>query len=373
MKKKNNKLKNIGAFILNAGIGFLAGFLAISLIPDEFGDASFFIIPILLFSILGGYLVQFIVHEAGHLLFGLLSGYTFVSFRVGNLMVIKKNEKYRFANMNLPGTGGQCLMAPPEYNNGDFPFILYNLGGVLLNIVASSIAFIAIGDNTHTFFNIVLVGFALGGLLVTVTNGIPMIIGGIPNDGYNIREMQKDKKLRQAFWIQLAVNDELTQGKRPRDLSFDDFSIDSPDQLTKPLITAVQLLHYSRSLDQLDFEQAEAYLQDFTPYMEEIVSLYQHEINLECLFMEVINENRPDVVNNLYDDDLANHIKRTKNWLNRKRILMAYEWFHMKNKDKAMTYYHELRALVDRHPLEGEARMEIELTDWIKSHIEQIN
>ncbi|MBO5413517.1 MAG: hypothetical protein J6A29_04410, partial [Clostridia bacterium] len=51
-----------------------------------------------------------IIHEAGHLVFGLLSGYKFVSFRIGNIMLIKIKNKLKFKKFSLLGTAGQCLM-----------------------------------------------------------------------------------------------------------------------------------------------------------------------------------------------------------------------------------------------------------------------
>lgn len=39
--------------------------------------------------------VQIILHEGGHLIFGLATGYRFVSFRVGSLTLIKEGGKFR--------------------------------------------------------------------------------------------------------------------------------------------------------------------------------------------------------------------------------------------------------------------------------------
>ena len=39
------------------------------------------------------FFVQAVIHEFGHLLFGLLTGYKFISFRIGNVMFIKESGK----------------------------------------------------------------------------------------------------------------------------------------------------------------------------------------------------------------------------------------------------------------------------------------
>lgn len=78
--------------------------------------------------------LQIILHEGGHLVCGLLSGYRFVSFRIGSWMLQKENGKLCLHRYTLAGTGGQCLLAPPEMTNGKMPYQLYNLGGVLMNL-----------------------------------------------------------------------------------------------------------------------------------------------------------------------------------------------------------------------------------------------
>ena len=52
-------------------------------------------------------------HELGHLIFGLLTGYRFLSFRIFGLMLTRESGSLRFKKHSMPGTLGQCLMAPP--------------------------------------------------------------------------------------------------------------------------------------------------------------------------------------------------------------------------------------------------------------------
>lgn len=90
--------------------------------------------------------MQLVIHEAGHLVFGLLSGYRFSSFRIGSLMLLKKKEKFQFCRISIAGTGGQCLMCPPDLKDGKMPFVLYNLGGSFMNLIS---VFLLIGMFHH--------------------------------------------------------------------------------------------------------------------------------------------------------------------------------------------------------------------------------
>ena len=58
------------------------------------------------------FILQIVLHEGGHLLFGLLSGYRFVSFRIFNWTLIRQEGKFRLKRFGIAGTGGQCLMLP---------------------------------------------------------------------------------------------------------------------------------------------------------------------------------------------------------------------------------------------------------------------
>ena len=54
--------------------------------------------------LLGIYVALFfhmIVHEAGHLFFGLMTGYKFSSFRIASFMWLKENGKLKFKRLTL--------------------------------------------------------------------------------------------------------------------------------------------------------------------------------------------------------------------------------------------------------------------------------
>ena len=129
-------MKKYLGFILQIGIGMLCGvalgILAALFLPEMDGPEY------LIFTLVGmlvSIFLHIIIHEGGHLVCGLLSGYKFVSFRVGSLMLMKSNGKYMIKKFHIPGTGGQCLMSPPDMKDGKIPLVLYNLGGSFINII----------------------------------------------------------------------------------------------------------------------------------------------------------------------------------------------------------------------------------------------
>lgn len=97
------------------------------------------IIPLAL-MLIGTYaaiLIQLIIHEAGHLIFGLMTGYRFSSFRIANLMWVKLDGRIQCRKLHIAGTGGQCLMIPPDLKDGKMPVMLYNFGGAIINLATA--------------------------------------------------------------------------------------------------------------------------------------------------------------------------------------------------------------------------------------------
>ena len=85
-------------------------------------------------------------HELGHFVFGKISGYEFVLFRIGPFEWKKENEKIKFSvmpqNMMILG---QCLMSPPKPKKKVKPkFFLYNAGGLIFSYIQCILSYLAI-------------------------------------------------------------------------------------------------------------------------------------------------------------------------------------------------------------------------------------
>ena len=141
-------------------------------------------IPMTVLVFVASFLVHIILHEGGHLVCGLLSGYRFVSFRIGSRILIKSKGRYCLKKFNIPGTGGQCLLDPPDVDaRGDFPAKLYNLGGGLSNLLFSAAALVLVEATRNPVVAMVLLPFALLGTGLGLLNLIPLKVSGIANDG----------------------------------------------------------------------------------------------------------------------------------------------------------------------------------------------
>ncbi|MER2040888.1 MAG: site-2 protease family protein [Desemzia incerta] len=367
-KKKNPVLKNILFLSLSMGVGLLLGVFGAVFLPETVleWNVFHFVLGIIFFCL--SYFLHILIHELGHLIFGLLTGYSFVSFRVGSFTIIKEDGKFKRKKFHLPGTGGQCLMSPPEYSEKSFPYVIYNLGGVLLNLVASIIALgIILGIEQLSDF--ALVGwqlFLIAGLFTAVTNGIPLKIGGFPNDGHNIYSLMKKEENKKAFFIQLKMNALMTQGIRIKDIPFEELSVDELNTQTSTLQAAVHILQYNWYLDRLNLEKAQLKLTELLSYMDNYPLFYKQELACEQLFLALVSHEDSAVIEELYNEELKTYIKKMTFLPNKKRLLMALEAHYYQNEEVMQQYFKELLKTAETYPVRGEAEMEIMLGNWVK-------
>ncbi len=254
MTKKKNKGKllfNALMFLTGAALGVAIDVLY--LIPALEAGESFDTVMLTAFGylvlLLLAYFIQLVIHEAGHLVFGLLTGYRFLSFRVGSLILVKRPEGLRLCRYALAGTAGQCLLSPPELVDGRMPVLLYNLGGVLLNLITGALflglSFLAPG----TLPGVCLGLLALTGAATALLNGIPIHTPQVDNDGYNALALARDREAVRAFWAQMKCAEQTALGRRLRDLPEEWFQV-SPEAMAKSALSAtVGALACNRLLD----------------------------------------------------------------------------------------------------------------------------
>lgn len=385
MRRKNSeKLKGVLIFIvmcLLAGVFIgvlfetvLDGFVDTYVKSDNvFIELIKFYAVFLLFIL--GFFIQIIIHEGGHLIFGLLTGYSFVSFRIGTLTFIKEEGGWKRKKFSIPGTGGQCLMMPPEIVDGKFPFVIYNLGGAILNtifgVVPILIAVLWTGIPMGLYGVLILLGIA--GIIIALMNGLPLKIGGIANDGSNVLSMLKDKEARRSFYLQLKVNGLMSKGERPRDMDKSQFELSEGADLSNPLNTSMRLMEYNCYLDKLDFLGGRQVLNSLEPYMDKIIGLYRYEIACEKIFLELVLNGEKDLVKNMYTKDLIKYMKACKGMISKKRVSMAYELLYKENVEGALKAYEEGKALAETYPIKGEVYMETMVMDYLKERINMDN
>ena len=228
-----------------------------------------------------------VTHELGHLIFGLLTGYRFVSFRVFSLMLAKDNGKWAVRRMSIPGTAGQCLMAPPRKKDGKYPFVLYNLGGILFCGVLSLVPTL-LGLYLPSRVGLPLFIFGFVSLVMNLMNAIPTNGKSMINDATNIRMAKKSEAARAALWNQLEYVALHSQNIRTGDMSEELFFLPDSKELSNPLITWQITADIERAEDLGEYEKARdtAYFAlDNAAYL---FPLYESLLRLEAIYLDAI-------------------------------------------------------------------------------------
>lgn len=314
-----------------------------------------------LFAAFVGFLLQIIIHEAGHLIAGLISGYKFVSFRIFNYTLLKNDKGFKFKKFGIAGTGGQCLMTPPDCPVEELKFKLYNLGGVLLNVVISVIALILwwyVAENE--FVSIFLMLFALMGIVFTIINGVPLKLF-ISNDGMNTKRLNDSIEARRIFANALRVNALIQEGVRPKDMPEEYFWL--PDEINFKDYFVIQQygLVAGLYLDKEQYDEVYRMHDEMVAHKSDLLELFYIEAACELIYLALL-KGENDRATELLDEKVKMYIKQYgKVMSSKKRVQCAVALLKDGDEAKAIEIYRELYNKRNDYLMQGEVLMDLEL------------
>ena len=312
------------------------------------------------------YLIFFIhtaLHEVGHLVFGRLTGYGFISYRVGSLMIMSDGGRLRTARYTVAGTSGQCLLSPPpRREDGGYPYFAYNIGGIAVNLIIAAISFLlslAVGRNT--FFGAALLISALIGVGTALTNGLPFL--GIDNDGHNIAVLIRSREARDAFYTQLEVVSRLARGGRLRDVPEEIFG-GGDHALTNAITAVVPVFLAERKLDSGDIPGALEALEVLAAKESGLTQSMRGPVICDLIFCRLLTGAG---IEGLIDKDQKAYMNVMRTSPQVLRTEYAISKLSDRNGDKAAEIKKKLEASLKAHPYRGEAEGERELIAMIDS------
>ncbi len=311
-----------------------------------------------------------VIHEAGHLLFGLISGYGFVSFRIGSFVLVRDDEGFRWGRFSLDGTGGQCLLDPPAMKDGRFPYKLYYMGGVAVNLLTAVIAaVIALScDGIGAAAATVLLAVSVTGVLIGLLNGIPMKSGGMPNDGYNLFIAARDPLTLRSLWIQLKVNALQTRGERLRDMPDEWFDVPEDADLGNYMYAAIAGLAVGRLLDMGRIEETRPILQRMKAADSGSIAVYRMGVACESAFVEIMNGGTADSVAEILTPEVLRYaVKYSRYIMSCVRLLYVHARFIEHDDAKAAELYERAVRMASESPNKGDAASEMELIEHCRA------
>lgn len=262
--------------------------------------------------------LHILIHELGHLVAGLASGYTFMLFRIGSFGIIREEHRFKTITFGMSGTMGQCLMNPPE-SGEKRGFRLYLSGGVAANLMTSLGAMMIYFITPSNY----LLLFAFIGLTAGIMNGIPIGF----NDGKVLSKLSKSPVAQDQFYQQLKWNGQFVRyNKTYSEVADDEKIINAREPITEQLNVYTKLIEMNALLEQKRFEEAYKELSELYGQIGDIIVPYQSEILREYLFCLLTGDK---ATAGLVDEILSNrlfkeHLKRKQVDVFRIKSVIAY-------------------------------------------------
>ena len=336
-------------------IGAICGFIMVWYIDNPSADTPLYQEILSLAGLfLGMYVALFfhmIVHEAGHLVFGLMTGYKFCSFRIASFMWLKENGKLKMKRLTLAGTGGQCLMTPPDMKDGKIPLVLYNLGGSFINIIIGAlflVGYLIFSD--IPFLSPILLIFAVVGFMTAMVNGIPMRMGTVDNDGYDAFALSRNKEAVEAFWVQLKVAEQSSKGVRLKDMPAEWFAVPTDEAMKNSMVAVRGVFTCNRLMDEEKFEEADITMAHLLEIDSGIVGLHRNLMMCDRIYVELIGENRSETIESMITKEQKKFMKAMKRFPSVLRTQYVLALLSEKDAARAEAIKNEFEKVAKTYP-----------------------
>lgn len=279
MNKKRQGKKILASILFVAIFGAL-GFFGTYFAAEYFGGISFLDILYTVFIVLVSFPLHIVLHELGHLLGGLLSGYDFIMFRLFRTVWIKTKDGLSKRKEYIQGVMGQALMAPPEMEEKKQPpSFLYHASGLLANLL-TAVLFIFLGrglsNGAISYFFYVS---AIVALLLLLLNAIPLQ----GTDGYNILEQFKRLETKDNITTALYMYRDMVQGASFADVQ-KYVDLDANTSLKGATAATMYTVKASYFLERKDFEAAHDIYKMLWENIQDLFPGHQPAVALNYLF-----------------------------------------------------------------------------------------
>lgn len=315
---------------------------------------------------------QVIIHEAGHLICGLLSGYQFNSFRIMSFMWVKQDGRICFKRYSLAGTGGQCLMSPPDLVDGRMPVILYNLGGILINIVTGLVSLLLYFVLPEIpILSMLLICFGIMGLAYALANGIPLRLTAVDNDGYNALSLHRNPEACRAFWIQMKIAEQTAAGVRVKDMPEEWFEVPPQELMGNHLISSVGVFACNRLMDQHRFAEADALMAQILEQEDGLVGIYRNFLLFDRIYCNFMSEEPKELTEEMYGKEQKKMLKALKNFPSAIRTEYVYALFVEGQEVQAEIVQEQFEKCGASYPYPQDVESERELMEIAKTRYEE--
>lgn len=318
------------------------------------------ILIIYIFMVLS-YQVSIIIHEFGHLFFGLRSGYTFIAYQYLFITVYKKENRLRISINRNNLVAGQCILKPVSIHETNFRYVAYNAGGYIFNFIFVAIG-ICIAFFTRGAVQLFFIVFSLFNMYSGVYNAIPSS-RIIPSDGLNLKTAKQSKEAAYGLHCMMYLQSFFHENHTYQDLDISILQMVETADRSNYFVAFIDicLADYYRELQ--EFDKVIDILESI-PY-ETLPKYYRILIQSELVECYIIKNIKHDEVEELYQSIQDPKNKRI-NSMSRFRAATAYMYVVEGEKEKALSQLDEAIKACQSIYNEGLKRIEIHNLHYLK-------
>ena len=315
--------------------------------------------------------VQIILHEGGHLVFGLLTGYRFSSFRIGSFMWMKEGGKLKLKRLSIAGTGGQCIMAPPPGTAADMPVFWYHMGGAVMNLLTAALCgLLWLFLPYIPFLSVFFLMAALVGVLYAVMNGVPFHSRMVDNDGQNAKNLLKNRAARESMWMQLAVTEQTAHGVRLRDMPEEWFVVPADEDMKDSLTAARGVFAANRLMDAHRFGEADALMEHLLTVADGMAGIHRSLLLCDRMYVELMGACREEKLEALCDGNVRAVMKQMKKFPTILRVRYAEALLRERDGEKAEKILSAFEKVSESYPYASDIQSERELMELARQRAE---
>ncbi len=301
-----------------------------------------------------------ILHQVGHVLFGMLLGMKLEGFRLFVFRWRFLDGKIKYSFDKSQPIALTYKMEIPAHFTEPFDFLLYIAGGLFFNLIFAAVfILLAVVGNKNSMM--ILAIYAFMNLIVFYASAKRDNKTPMPSDGSVImsiiRRTDLAKKLVQVNLISAAYS----AGARPRDLVIPDITVVVPDMFDVMLLYQI----YYHALDTHNEAIVTGIIRIFEDNLDKLQPLYFSFVYWELTFYYARNINTAKA-KEYFGRSMANPLLEP---ISRERILAYYSYYINNDITSAREYAAKGLEVSTEAPYKGLAAFE---TDLIKSLLDRM-